>query len=703
MGVIMTIRNKFGYVLVGGIAVAIILFLLGDALSSGQGSFTRTSNDAGTVNGNAIDYNLFQNRLDRNVNSYRLQNQVSEVDEVTMGELREQTWNDIVRERILASEFEKLGIAVTDDEIHQMFFGPNPHEVIKQNFSDPSTGKFSPEAVKGYLDNLNVDDANGTAAEKRVRWSTFERFLINERLEGKYTTLIKQSVYLPKWFTETYVSWSKASVNVEYVLLPYSNVTDEQIKVTDADLQAYLKENKKQFEQEEYRVIEYATFNVIPSTADTLEAQKNLDEMYGLFREAKNDSTFVLRNSYTPYEGKYFTKDELNTALADTFFTIDTMSYVGPYLENGRFTVAKLMDRKMLADSVQVAQVRFQAANQEEFDSIITLADTLVKQINAGTLTFNQVYTQYGTLATDTTGGVIGWVKPGETTLVSPFVQNQVLYYRNQGQAVLYWDQTGLVQIAYVKTATPTKMAVKVAFLSQPIVPGKETEKRYYDEANEFYNTNNTAEKFTASNKTRQTSPRIKKSDNVIGVLGPARELVKAAYNAKKGEVLAPQILEGKYVVAYVKEASEGGTPTLDAVRNQVEVAVKRQKKADYLKKQLGNDTDLNSIATKNGVTVNIAQNLNLNNNTVGSGSEPAVAGAALGLENGQVSKPIQGKVGIYVIKVTSKTPGTLSEDGSAGFETQMLMFNQRGQAEAAFYKALENESEIVDERYKFY
>jgi len=702
MGVIMTIRNKFGYVLVGGIAVAIILFLLGDALSSSQGSFTRTSNDAGSVNGNAIDYNVFSVRLDKNVNSYRLQNEVSEVDEVIMGELREQTWNDIVRERVLASEFSKLGITVTEDEIHQMFFGPNPHDVIKQNFSDPATGKFSPEAVKGYLDNLNMDDANGTAAEKRIRWSTFEQFLINERLEGKYNTLLKQSVYLPKWFTETYISWSKAAVNVEYVLLPYSNVTDEQIKVTDADLQAYLKENKKQFEQEEYRVIEYATFNVIPSSKDTLDAQEGLNEMYSLFQDAKNDSTFVLRNSNTPYEGKYLTKEELNTAMADTFFVIDTMSFVGPYLENGNFTVAKLLDRKMLADSVEVAQVRFQASNQEEFDSIMMIADTLVTQINEGTLSFNEVYNQYG-LATDTTGGVIGWVKAGETTMVTPFVQNQVLYYRKQGEAVLYWDQTGLVQIAYVKSSTPTKMAVKVAFLSQPILPGKDTEKRYYDEANEFYNANNSADKFTASNKTRQTSPKIKKSDNVIGVLGPARELVKAAYDAKKGEVLAPQILEGKYVVAYVKEVSEGGDPTLDAVRNQVEVAVKRQKKADYLKNQLGSDTDLNSIASKNGVTVNIAQNLNLNNNTVGSGAEPAVAGAALGLEVGQVSKPIQGKVGIYVIKVTSKTPGALSEDGSASFEAQMLLFNQRGQAEGAYYKALENESEIVDERYKFY
>ncbi len=704
MGVIMTIRNKFGYVLVGGIAVAIVLFLLGDLLSSGQGAFQRSSNVAGNVNGDEIDYYEFQTRLDRNANSFRLQNKTADVDEETMAALREETWNEMVRERVLSREFEALGMAVTDAEIHQMFFGPNPHEVIKQNFSDPATGEFNPQVVKNYLDNLINEDANGTPDEKRLRWNTFEKFLIKDRLEGKYTTLLKQLVYIPKWYTTAYTGWAKAAVNVEYVLLPYASVTDEQIKITDADLKAYLNDHQKQFEQDEFRVLDYVVFNVVPSKEDTLAAEAALNTSFEDFKVAKNDSTFVLRNSETNYEGKYLTRNELTTVFADSLFVIDTMTYIGPYLENGSYTVAKLIDRKMLADSVEVAGFNFQAQDQAQFDSLILIADTLVKQINAGTLAFNDARTQYGNVnPLDTTGGVIGWVKPGETTVVSEFVQNQVLYYKSQGQAVLYWEQSGLIQVSYVKTATPTKPAVKVAFLTVPILPSKDTEKRYYDEANEFYNANSTADKFNASATPKQTSPQIKKSDNQIGVLGSARELVKAAYNAEKGEVLAPQILDGKYVVAVVKEVSEGGVPTVDAVRNQLEVAVKKQKKAEFLKNKIGTDTDLNSIANKNGTAISIATNLNLNNNTVGAGPEPSVAGAALALEIGKVSKPIEGVNGIYVIKVTSKTPGVASEDATASFEGQMMLMNQRGQVEGSFYNALEEMSEILDERFKFY
>lgn len=706
MGVIMTIRDKFGYVLVGGIAFAIILFLLGDALGTGNSMFQATSNDAGYVDGEAISYTDFSIRLDKNTQNFMLQSGKTDVTDEELGGLREQTWNELVREKLLAREFKALGISVTKDEIYQMFFGPNPHPYIAQNFTDPSTGQFNGLAVQNYIDNLDVEDANGTAADKRARWTNFEQALIRERLESKYSTLLKQSVYTPKWYTTAVSGFKNASVNIEYVFLPYASVADDQVKVTDSDLKAYLNDHQAEFQQEEFRVIDYVTFNVVPSAKDTADAAIELDTMYSLFRTSKNDSAFVARNSETDYTGQYYTREELTSSIADTLFAIDTMTYVGPYLENGLFTVAKLMDRKMLPDSAEVAVVNFRATNQAEFDSITKLADTLVKQINEGTLKFADLYATYGSdsvnMANAATSGVVGWVKPGESTLVTPYVQKQVLYYQPQGKAVLFFDNSGLIQIAYVKTATPTKTAVKVAFMSKPIIAGKETKKAYYDKANEYFAAHNTADLFAADKSVSiLTSVRIKKGDNIIKNLGSARELVKATYTAKKGDVLPPVVLDGKYLVAMVKEVSTGGVPTVDEVRTQLEVAVKKQKKADLLKGKIGTDKDLNSIAAKNGTTVSLAQNLNLNNNTVGEASEPSVAGAALGLEAGKVSTPIVGKIGVYVLKVTTSTPGTVGED-AMGFEKQMQNLNLQNQVEANYYNALEKNAEVIDDRYKF-
>lgn len=707
MAVIMTIRDKFGYVLVGGIAFAIILFLLGDALGTGRGMFQATSNDAGMVDGSAISYDEYGARLDKNIRNAELQSGETNLSEEVMSSLREQTWNELVREKLLNREFEKLGIAVTKDEIYQMFFGPNPHQYIAQSFTDPATGQFNALAVQNYIDNLNVSDGNGTAEEKRARWNAFEQALIRERLESKYTALLKQSVYIPKWYTTAYAGFKNASVNIDYVYLPFASVSDDQIKVSDSDLKQYLNDHKAEFEQDEFRVVDYVVFNVVPSAKDTADALEDLNTMYDLFKEAKNDSTFVVRNSETPYTGQYYTKDELLSSIADSLFVVDTNTYIGPYLEKGNFTVAKLIDRKMLPDSAEVALLNFRATNQAEFDSLTKMADTLVKQINAGTQKFEDLYATYGADSVNmplaATNGVVGWVKAGETDLVPAYVQQQVLYYQPQGNAVLYFDNTGLVQIAYVKTATPVKEAVKVAFLSRPVLPGKATEKDFYDKANAFFAENNTADKFNANkNVSIVTSPQLKKGDNLVAGLGVARELVKAAYTAKVGDVLPPVVLEGKFVVAMVKQASEGGLPTVDAVRPQLEAAVKKQKKADFLKEKIGADKDLNSIATKNGTNVNKATNLSLNANQVGEGSEPSVAGAALALGQGEVSKPIVGTNGVYVIQVTSTTPGTVSEE-SAGFEKQIMGMNLQNQVEMNYFNALEDGADVVDERYKFY
>jgi peptidyl-prolyl cis-trans isomerase D len=705
----MTIRERFGYVLVGGIAFAIVLFLLGDALGTGNSMFQATSNDAGSVDGEAISYNEFSMKLDKNMQSYTLQSGKTDISEEEMGTLREQTWNELVREKLLSREFDKLGLAVTKDEIYQMFFGPNPHPYIAQNFTDPSTGQFNALAVQNYIDNLDVADANGTAEEKRARWTNFEQALIRERLESKYTTLLKQSVYVPKWYVTALGGFKNASVNVEYVYLPFSSVSDDQIKVTDSDLKSYLNDHQAEFKQEEYRVVDYVTFTVVPSALDTAKAAEELDTMYSLLRSSKNDSAFVNRNSETAYLGEYLTREELvlRSAIADTFFVVDTMSYVGPYLENGLFTVAKLMDRKMLPDSVEVAVINFRATSNDQMDTLVKLADTLVKQINEGTLKFADLYATYGSdsvnIVNAGTNGVLGWVKPGDSTLVSPYVQSQLLFYQSQDKAVLFYDNTGLVQIAYAKTSTPTKIAVKVAFLSKPVIAGKETEKFFYDNANEFFAAHNTADLFSAEKGVSiQTSVKIKKGDNIVVGMGAARELVKATYNAKKGDVLPPVVLDGKYVVAMVKETVAGGVPTVDEVRTQLEVAVKTQKKADLLKDKIGSDKDLTSIANKNGTTVNQAQNLNLNNNTIGSVSEPSVAGASLGLAQGQVSTPIVGKAGVYVIKIISTTPGTIDEEG-AGMEKQMQGFTLQNQVDTRYYDALKNNAEVVDERFKFY
>jgi peptidyl-prolyl cis-trans isomerase D len=83
-----------------------------------------------------------------------------------------------------------------------------------------------------------------------------------------------------------------------------------------------------------------------------------------------------------------------------------------------------------------------------------------------------------------------------------------------------------------------------------------------------------------------------------------------------------------------------------------------------------------------------------------GVGNEPAIAGAASILSVGQVSKPLEGNNGVYVVKVTSEKAAGPQDLASEKFKLAAGM-NYRANTEA--FQALKEYAKIVDKRAKFY
>ncbi|MCE1198038.1 MAG: peptidyl-prolyl cis-trans isomerase [Marinilabiliales bacterium] len=111
--------------------------------------------------------------------------------------------------------------------------------------------------------------------------------------------------------------------------------------------------------------------------------------------------------------------------------------------------------------------------------------------------------------------------------------------------------------------------------------------------------------------------------------------------------------------------------------------------------------SDLASLASSLGATVGQAQDINFDSYSIpGLGVEPAVAGAAIALEQGAVSKPIAGTGGVYVIKVTSVTKG--SDTNLAAEKNQnAMMLGYRVSVQA--FDALRENANVLDKRAKFY
>lgn len=154
--------------------------------------------------------------------------------------------------------------------------------------------------------------------------------------------------------------------------------------------------------------------------------------------------------------------------------------------------------------------------------------------------------------------------------------------------------------------------------------------------------------------------------------LSNAREVVRWAYNKdnKPGDVAQEVFeMENRYVIAMLKKRHQEGYMSLDDMKSmpQLEYRIKRDVKANRLMdkaKTAEGKTTLAQVAEAWGVTADRAENITFNGYSFGSrGYEPALIGTAFGLKEGQLSKPVKGNSGVYVLAAEGVNVGEGNPD----------------------------------------
>ncbi len=139
---------------------------------------------------------------------------------------------------------------------------------------------------------------------------------------------------------------------------------------------------------------------------------------------------------------------------------------------------------------------------------------------------------------------------------------------------------------------------------------------------------------------------------------------------------------------------------SVEEARPQVELILKNKKKTEKIEAKMAGSS-LATIATANKVTVLNAVDMNIDNPAIpGASYEPKVIGAAFSSKIGQVSKPIEGNSGIYVIATKSVTKApALPKHSEYITKVQQQVVNYAGRV----MPALKNDADIQDNRADFY
>ncbi|MFD2553676.1 peptidylprolyl isomerase [Sphingobacterium tabacisoli] len=701
MGLMGNLRNRAGLVIFI-IGLAIVAFLLGDIIKSGTPFWAKKQNEVGSVNGNSVDYHDFNAQVEQTSAMYQQQMGGAETPQIKNFAVQ-QVWNQFISKELMATEIEKLGLSVGKKEFNDLITGPNPSPQIMQTFTNPETGQFD----RNYLTQV-INEAKGGNVQVAQQWELLLENVRTQRLTEKYSNLLSNAVYVTALEAQDEYTAKNKLANFKYVLLDYSSVNEADIKLTDADYKEYYDKHKNAFKNpEETRAVEYVLFDASATAKDSSTTLAAIQTLKGELAASTNDSLFVVGSSDNKYPVTYYRKGQVSPALDSVIFNAAKGTTVGPFLSNGAYEIAKILDSKFSPDSVKASHILLNAAAEGGVDKAKAKADS-IKGLLAKGESFSALAVEFSQdPGSKANGGDLGTFTRGQ--MVGPF--EEAAFNGKAGDVVIVESQFG-VHILKIEKQIGNSKIVKAAILDKVITAGKETTDAVYAKANTFFTSANSSNFDETAKKDKlnlQKATRVQPMDNSLNGAEASRELIRWIFDAKKGDV-SDKIYETEnaFIVAKVSGINPKGIQPLEAIKGDIELGVKNLVKARMLKEKMNNAlndaTSLDQVAQKAGKPAIAVENIVLANPVIpGVSLESTVIGTVFGLQPNKPSKAIEGTQGIYAVQVDSfVNPKEMVDTERKNQQKQMLTSKQQ-RAWGSIFKALQDNAKIDDNRIRFY
>lgn len=687
MAILNSIRKKT-VVLILIIAMALFAFVLSDLINTTGGSSGKTVSSIGVVGDKEIERVEFA----QNVENYIRQTQ----GRATTMQAVKQVWDNKVQELVLEEEFEALGIEVGRDQIISRLsetLAGNP------NFSNDE-GFFDEAVMTEYLANLKE-----TQPQQYQQWQQYERTVANQVRRDIYLNLIKAGVGATLLEAEENYKLQSDNVNFQVVRLPFEK--EENVEVSTSDINAYIKKNSEQFKQEAQRDIQYVLFEDKASTEDTNRAEEDIKELIEGFKTTDNANSYININSDEAYSASFKFENQLQSDTKEDLLSLEVGDVYGPYQKGEAWMATKLIETKKMPDSAKVSHILISTQGAEitrTQEEAKNLADSLFSIIEINTSKMESLAKEFSSdTGSAEKGGDLGWNAYGR--FVPGF--NDAVFNNEEGYKGVVETRFGF-HIIHVEELSGKSTMYKFADLVSNVQPSEETLNEVYKDAGNFLLDAQDGE-FTEVAKSNDYDVKpvlgIKALDENIPGLGAQRQIVNWAFDEERsaGDIKQFDIDKG-YVVVQLNKITKEGLQSAEQASAKVTPILEKEKKAEAIKSSI-NSKDLNEIASQFSVSVQNASAINMANPLIpGAGEEPKVVGAAFALEEGEVSEPIVGQKGVYVIQLTKRveSPALASYKNAAVKETQTRVQKLQNPNNDVI-KALKDAKDIEDNRAKVY
>lgn len=670
MATLQKIRNH-GVALIVIVGLAMLAFILGDFLNSGSSFFNRSREYVGEIEGHKVHYTEYEAAKEQLTEVYKIESGRTDLDEDLSAQIRNQVWQMMLMDWTLRAEAERIGMDVTADELSELCIGQHPHQLIAQRraFYDEN-GQFNRDNLLRFLNSIEQEDdaQNANLQQAKTYWMYWENAVRLTHMQEKFSGLMQNLVTANKLDAKYAFEARQNSVSADFVVQPFHTIADSLVTVSNNDLKKLYESRKPLYKQTPNRSIEYITYPVVPSEQDSLQTYDLMIKLRDEFTTTEDIALVVNTNSDLMYDGRNYSEESIPEMFREFAFgknakagDVTELIYTP---EDQTFRMARLMECGYdVPDSVELKIIAPEEGQEDR---------------ELGWFSEDVLRTQNRQVAEKAFAG-----KRGDRFTVAMGLGEQTF------------------EILDIAKATPK---AKVAILERKVTPSSKTYSMIYNNAKQFIVNNGTEEKFRAAaqeaHMTIYPAYNLSENSDKVGQLKNSRPIVRWAFEAKEGQVSDVYECGDQFVVALLTDVKDGDFRPMSDVQGELTQMVRNEKKAELISKELAKATTIEEAAKAANTGVQHADNVTLSSNRFGNMTEPAVVGAALALNANELSAPIKGNQGVYVVRPGQKT--RLEGEFNAEQEINQLNMYTSYSLMYQVMNLLEENAEVTDNRARF-
>jgi peptidyl-prolyl cis-trans isomerase D len=507
--------------------------------------------------------------------------QASQNEPITSAQSREiddMAWDQVVNQILIRNELERRGIRVSDQEIRQAArFSPPPQ--LQGDPSFQTDGNFDPAKYQAFLQQASADP------------------LFMQQLEAYYRDVIPRSKLVRQVSSGIFVSdaelWRdyrdrNETTRARFLVLEAPSwIGDSDVSVSDAEIEAYYRENRESFEVEASAQVRYTWVSMGATAADSTAAYERALEVReeiqagADFAELASIESDDLGTAREGGELGTFGRGQMVGPFEDAVFSIPVGEVSEPVQTDFGWHLIEVTERDDAAEEVTARHILFsyEPSGEREFellsraDSLEALGEAMSVADAAAELGLEvlegEITTGFAVLpSVGNAGEAQDWIFEDEEGVgaVSPVFENAGGFY--------------MVEILSEEPARTLELAEVRADIENLLRSRRKTElalERAAGLAERVRSGAASLEALAESEGGRLEAPEpFSRAGSVPGV-GSANAAIGVAFGTPVGEVGGPVAVGSRVVLVEVLEREEADRTEFEAVKEVLRAQVTQQ------------------------------------------------------------------------------------------------------------------------------